>query len=141
MESAQNQQPFKQLFTRHATRCCFVRVFGCRSGQNLSPNYVWTAEIIAEIDLLEWREKLCISFTFYRKLMFMIRPSGPSSPPASGVAKATAQNPDTSGKVNQVVPSSGVHAADPVENEGGSLAVITTARPRLFPPPLPVRPT
>ena len=49
----------------------------------------------------------------------MIRPSVPTSHPAFGVAKATAQNPDTPGNVNQVFPSSGVHAAAPVENVGG----------------------
>src|SRR5262249_56237339 len=71
----------------------------------------------------------------------MIRPSVPTNHPALGVAKATAQKPLTPGNVNQVFPSSGVQAAVPVENVGGSLAVITTARPRLLPPPRPVRPT
>src|SRR4051812_9647308 len=64
-----------------------------------------------------------------------MRPSVPTSQPALGVAKATAQNPVTSGSGYQVVPSSGVQAAPP------SFAVITTARPRLFLPPRPVRPT
>src|SRR5215467_10308736 len=57
----------------------------------------------------------------------MIRPSVPTSHPALGVAKATAQKPLTPGNVNQVFPSSGVQAAVPVENVGGSFAVITTA--------------
>ena len=61
-----------------------------------------------------------------------MRPSVPTSHPAFGVAKATAQKPLTPGNVNQVFPSSGVQAAAPVENVGGSLAVITTARPSCF---------
>ena len=44
-----------------------------------------------------------------------MRPSVPTSHPALGVAKATAQNPLTPGNVNQVCPSSGVQAAAPVE--------------------------
>src|SRR2546430_11823202 len=68
-----------------------------------------------------------------------MRPSVPTSHPAFGLAKATAQKPLTPGNVNQVFPSSGVQAAAPVENVGGSLAVITTARP-LFSAPPPVLP-
>src|SRR6266571_2795620 len=64
-----------------------------------------------------------------------MRPSVPTSHPALGLAKATAQNPLTPGNVNQVFPSSGVQAAVPVVNVGASLAVITTARPRLSPAP------
>ena len=67
-----------------------------------------------------------------------MRPSVPTNHPALGVAKATAQKPLTPGNVNQVFPSSGVQAAVPVVNVGASLAVITTARPRLSPAPRPV---
>src|SRR5437762_3537741 len=42
-----------------------------------------------------------------------MRPSVPTSHPALGLAKATAQKPLTPGKLNQVVPSSGVQAAPP----------------------------
>jgi hypothetical protein len=48
-------------------------------------------------------------------------PPVPTSHPAFGLAKATAQKPVTPGRENHVFPSSGVHAAPPV------LAVITTA--------------
>ena len=52
-----------------------------------------------------------------------MRPSVPlTNHPALGLAKATAQKPLTPGNVNQVFPSSGVQAAAPVENVGGSLA-------------------
>ena len=60
-----------------------------------------------------------------------MRPSVPTSHPALGVAKATAQKPVTSGNVYHVFPSSGVQAAPP------SFAVMTTADPRLFPDPRP----
>src|SRR5439155_1679642 len=43
-----------------------------------------------------------------------MRPSVPTSHPAFGLAKATAQKPLTLGNVNQVFPSSGVQAATPV---------------------------
>jgi hypothetical protein len=49
-----------------------------------------------------------------QKLIFVIWPPVPTSHPASGPAKATAQHPVTPGKTYQVVPSSGVHAAPPV---------------------------
>ena len=52
--------------------------------------------------------------TALQKLILMIWPPVPTSHPASGLAKATAQQPVTPGRTYQVVPSSGVHAAPPV---------------------------
>ena len=49
-----------------------------------------------------------------QKLILMIWPLVPTSHPASGLAKATAQHPLTPGSTYQVMPSSGVQAAPPV---------------------------
>src|ERR1700690_1074136 len=61
-----------------------------------------------------FRQAAYLETVWPQKLILIICPPVPTSQPAPGVAKATAQHPLTPGSTYQVVPSSGVHAAPPL---------------------------